>query len=56
MNRIGANGKTAENQTDITPTDLALQPNDEERLSHIAESAYYKAETRGFSHGYELED
>ena len=56
MNHIGANSKTAENQSDITPIDLALQPNYEERLSHIAESAYYKPEARGFFYRYELQD
>lgn len=56
MNPIKANNNTAENPTNITPFDLALQPIDEERLSHIAESAYYKAEARGFFPGYELED
>ena len=58
MNSIGANSKTAENQTNITPSSPTLQPSDKdkERLSNIAESAYYKAESRGFSSGYELDD
>lgn len=56
MNSIEANSKTAENSTDISPSDLDLQPSDEERISHIAESAYFKAEARGFSPCYELDD
>ena len=56
MNPLRANSKIAENSTLIIPSDLDLQPSDEERLSHIAESAYYKAEARGFSPGYEIED
>jgi hypothetical protein len=56
MDTIGANSDTAENQTDISQSDIDLQPSDEERISRIAESAYYKAETRGFSPGCELDD
>lgn len=58
MNSIGANSKTAENPTNITPSSPTLQPSDKdkERLSNIADSAYYKAESRGFSPGYELDD
>ena len=58
MNSIGANSKTAENPTNITPSNPILQPSDKDkkRLSIIAESAYYKAEARGFSAGYELDD
>jgi hypothetical protein len=56
MDTIGANSDTAENQTDISQSDIDLQPGDEERISRIAESAYYKAETRGFSPGCELDD
>lgn len=56
MNPFKAASKTAKNLTLITPTNPALQQNNEERLSHIAESAYYKAEARGFSPGYELDD
>lgn len=56
MNSIEANSETAENRTDISPPDIDLQPSDEERISRIAESAYYRAEARGFSPGYELDD
>lgn len=56
MNPIGANSTSAENPTDISSSDLDLQPSDEERISRIAESAYYKSEARGFSPGYELDD
>jgi hypothetical protein len=56
MDTIGAISETAENQTDISQSDIDLQPSDEERISRIAESAYYKAETRGFSPGCELDD
>jgi hypothetical protein len=56
MNSIEENSKTAENPTDISPSDIDLQPSDEERISRIAESAYYKAEARGFSPGCELDD
>jgi len=56
MYTLGANSNAAENPTDISPSDLDLQPSDEERLSHIAESAYCKAVARGFSFGYELDD
>ena len=56
MYTLGANSNAAENLTDISPSDLDLQPSDEERLSHIAESAYCKAVARGFSSGYELDD
>jgi hypothetical protein len=58
VNSIGANSKTAENPTNITPSSPTLQPSDKdkERLSNIADSAYYKAESRGFSPGYELDD
>lgn len=56
MNAIEANSKTAENPTDISPSNLDLQPGGEELISRIAESAYYMAEARGFSPGYELDD
>ncbi|MDP3609324.1 MAG: DUF2934 domain-containing protein [Methylophilus sp.] len=56
MNPLKATSNTAKNLTLITPSDPALQQSNEERLSHIAESAYYKAEARGFSSGYELDD
>ncbi|MEQ1742853.1 MAG: DUF2934 domain-containing protein [Candidatus Nitrotoga sp.] len=56
MNSIEANSNTAENSTDISPSDLDLQPSDGERISRIAESAYYKAEAREFSPGYEFDD
>ena len=56
MNPIGVNSKTAENPTDISPSDLDLQSSDEERISRITGSAYYKAEARGFSPGNELDD
>lgn len=55
MNTLGANNNAAENPIDISPSDLDLQPSDEERLSHIAESAYCKAVARGSSPGYELD-
>ena len=58
MNSIGANSNTAENPTNITPSNPTLQPSDKDKdqLSNISESAYYKAESRGFSPGYELDD
>ena len=56
MNPNEENSKTTENPTDISSSDLDLQPGDEKRISRIAESAYYKAEARGFSPGCELDD
>lgn len=55
MNFLGANSNTAENPTDISPSYLDLQPSNEKRLLHIAESAYCKAVARGFSPGCELD-
>jgi len=56
MNPNEENSKTTENPTDTSSSDVDLQPSDEKRLSRIAESAYYKAEARGFSSGFELDD
>jgi len=56
MNPNEENSKTTDNPTDISSSDLDLLPSDEKRISRIAESAYYKAEARGFSPGYELDD
>ena len=56
MNPIGANSKTAEIPTDIFPSDLDLQPSDDEWISRITEFADYKADARGFLLGYELND
>ncbi len=56
MNTIGANSMSAEYTTDISMSDLDLQSSDERQISRIAESAYYKAEARGFLPGYELDD
>ncbi len=56
MNPNEENSKITENPTDTSSSDLDLQPSDEKRISRIAESAYYKAEARGFSPGYELDD
>lgn len=56
MNTIGANSMSAEYTTNISMSDLDLQSSDERQISRIAESAYYKAEARGFLLGYELDD
>ena len=56
MNPNEENSKITENPTVISSSDLDLQPSDEKRISRIAESAYYKAEARGFSPGCELDD
>ena len=56
MNTIGANSMSAEYTTNISMSDLDLQSSDEKQISRIAESAYYKAEARGFLPGYELDD
>ncbi len=56
MNTIGANSMSAEYTTNISMSDLDLQSSDERQISRIAESAYYKAEARGFLPGYELDD
>jgi len=56
MNPNEENSKTTDNPTDISSSDLDLLPSDEKRISRIAESAYYKAEARGFSSGFELDD
>ena len=56
MNPTRKNSKTAKNPTDIISPDPNFQPSDEKRILRIAESAYYKAEARGFSPGHELDD
>jgi hypothetical protein len=38
------------------PNISTLELSDEDRLCLVAESAYYKAEARGFESGHELED
>ncbi len=52
--------KARSNVTSIQTPSMALesapQPDNEDRYSRIAVSAYYKAEARGFSPGYEVED
>lgn len=50
------NRKAAKKPTGISSPDPDLQPSDEKRISRIAESAYYKAEARGFLPGHELDD
>ena len=56
MNPTRKNSKTAKKPTEISSPDSNFQPSDEKRILRIAESAYYKAEARGFSPGHELDD
>ncbi len=56
MSSVRANSKAAKKLTDIFPADHDSLPCDKNRISRIAESAYYKAEARGFLPGYELDD
>ena len=50
------NSKTVRKPSRSTASKKAAQSADEERLSHIAVSAYYKAEARGFVPGNEQDD
>ena len=56
MRSVRANSKATKEPTDIFPASQDPQPSDKDRISRIAESAYYKAEARGFSPGHELDD
>jgi hypothetical protein len=56
MRSVRANSKATKEPTDIFPAGHGSQPSDKDRISRIAESAYYKAEARGFSPGHELDD
>jgi hypothetical protein len=49
VNPPRANSKIAKNSTLINPSVPDYQQSGEERLSNIAEPAYYKAEARVFS-------
>lgn len=48
--------KVSSNPAPTTAIELESHPGNEDRSSRIAVSAYYRAEARGFSPGYELED
>jgi hypothetical protein len=60
--RKAATGKTAPGKSDKTPRPAAERParaaliDAERRRALIAESAYFRAERRGFEPGYEAED
>lgn len=56
MESIKGHIKTARKSARASASESVVLPCDEERLSRIAASAYYKAEARGFAPGYELED
>lgn len=56
MRSVRAISKATKEPTDIFPAGHDSQPSDKDRISRIAESAYYKAEARGFSPGHELDD
>jgi len=56
MKSSKAQSKATSNPAPTTALELNPKPGNEDWPSHIAVSAYYKAESRGFSPGYELED
>ena len=56
MKSSKAQSQATSNTAPTAALELNPKPGNEDRLSRIAVSAYYKAEARGFLPGYELED
>jgi hypothetical protein len=56
MKSTASNRKTSQKPAASIAGDLTQSPDLDMHLNHVATAAYYKAETRGFAPGHELDD